>query len=97
MFLILYQHRKNVRSGKFPLFLLYLQQFLSVKSVIFYQIKEQTKQSPQKYKSTIEKKEEFITMKITDTIKSNTLMNHRVSDLFEGQYKVPNGMSYNSY
>ena len=36
------------------------------------------------------------TMKITDTIKYVGVNDHQV-DLFEGQYKVPNGMSYNSY
>ena len=35
-------------------------------------------------------------MKITDTIKYVGVNYHQV-DLFEGQYKVPNGMSYNSY
>ena len=35
-------------------------------------------------------------MKITDTIKYVGVNDHKV-DLFEGQYKVPNGMSYNSY
>ena len=35
-------------------------------------------------------------MKITDTIKYAGVNDHQV-DLFEGQYKVPNGMSYNSY
>ena len=35
-------------------------------------------------------------MKITDTIKYVGVNDHQV-DLFEGQYKVPNGMSYNSY
>ena len=35
-------------------------------------------------------------MKITDTIKYVGMNDHQV-DLFEGQYKVPNGMSYNSY
>ena len=35
-------------------------------------------------------------MKITDTIKYVGVNDHRI-DLFEGQYKVPNGMSYNSY
>ena len=46
-------------------------------------------------KSTIERKEESL-MKITDTIKYVGVNDHQV-DLFEGQYKVPNGMSYNSY
>ena len=46
-------------------------------------------------KSTIERKEELL-MKITDTIKYVGVNDHQV-DLFEGQYKVPNGMSYNSY
>ena len=32
-------------------------------------------------------------MKITDTIKYVGVNDHQV-DLFEGQYKVPNGMSY---
>ena len=35
-------------------------------------------------------------MKITDTIKYVGVNDHQV-DLFEVQYKVPNGMSYNSY
>ena len=35
-------------------------------------------------------------MKITDTIKYLGVNDHRI-DLFEGQYKVPGGMSYNSY
>ena len=35
-------------------------------------------------------------MKITDTIKYVGVNDHQV-DHFEGQYKVPNGMSYNSY
>ena len=35
-------------------------------------------------------------MKITDTIKYVGVNDHQV-DLFEGQYQVPNGMSYNSY
>ena len=35
-------------------------------------------------------------MKITDSIKYIGVNDHQV-DLFEGQYKVPNGMSYNSY
>ena len=35
-------------------------------------------------------------MKITDTIKYVGVNDHQI-DLFEGQYKVPNGMSYNSY
>ena len=35
-------------------------------------------------------------MKITDTIKYAGVNDHKV-DLFEGQYVVPNGMSYNSY
>ena len=35
-------------------------------------------------------------MKITDSIKYVGVNDHQV-DLFEGQYKVPNGMSYNSY
>ncbi len=35
-------------------------------------------------------------MKITDTIKYVGVNDHQV-DLFEGQYKVPNGVSYNSY
>ena len=35
-------------------------------------------------------------MKITDTIRYAGVNDHQV-DLFEGQYKVPNGMSYNSY
>ena len=35
-------------------------------------------------------------MKITDTIKYVGVNDHQV-DLFEGQYKVPGGMSYNSY
>mgnify|MGYP004729306929 FL=1 len=35
-------------------------------------------------------------MKITDSIKYVGVNDHQV-DLFEGQHKVPNGMSYNSY
>mgnify|MGYP002551170243 FL=1 len=35
-------------------------------------------------------------MKITDSIKYVGVNDHQVN-LFEGQYKVPNGMSYNSY
>ena len=35
-------------------------------------------------------------MKITDSIKYIGVNDHKV-DLFEGQYVVPNGMSYNSY
>ena len=35
-------------------------------------------------------------MKVTDTIKYVGVNDHQV-DLFEGQYRVPNGMSYNSY
>jgi len=35
-------------------------------------------------------------MKITDSIKYIGVNDHKV-DLFEGQYTVPNGMSYNSY
>ena len=35
-------------------------------------------------------------MKITDTIKYVGVNDHRI-DLFEGQYKVPGGISYNSY
>ncbi len=35
-------------------------------------------------------------MKITDTIKYVGVNDHKI-DLFEGQYIVPNGMSYNSY
>ena len=35
-------------------------------------------------------------MKITDTIKYVGVSDHQI-DLFEGQYKVPNGMAYNSY
>ena len=35
-------------------------------------------------------------MKLTDTIKYVGVNDHRI-DLFEGQYKVPSGMSYNSY
>jgi len=35
-------------------------------------------------------------MEITNTIKYIGVNDHKV-DLFEGQYKVPNGMSYNSY
>lgn len=35
-------------------------------------------------------------MKITDSIKYVGVNDHQV-DLFEGQYRVPNGMSYNSY
>ena len=35
-------------------------------------------------------------MEITNTIKYVGVSDHRI-DLFEGQYKVPNGMSYNSY
>ena len=35
-------------------------------------------------------------MKITNDIKYVGVNDHQV-DLFEGQYVVPNGMSYNSY
>ena len=35
-------------------------------------------------------------MEITNTIKYVGVNDHRI-DLFEGQYKVPNGMSYNTY
>lgn len=35
-------------------------------------------------------------MRITDDVKYVGVNDHKV-DLFEGQYKVPNGMSYNSY
>ena len=35
-------------------------------------------------------------MKITDTIRYAGVNDHKI-DLFEGQYKVPNGMTYNSY
>ena len=35
-------------------------------------------------------------MEITDTIRYIGVNDHRI-DLFEGQYKVPNGMAYNSY
>ena len=35
-------------------------------------------------------------MKITNDIYYIGVNDHRV-DLFEGQYRVPNGMSYNSY
>ena len=35
-------------------------------------------------------------MKISNDIKYIGVNDHAV-DLFEGQYKVPNGMSYNSY
>lgn len=35
-------------------------------------------------------------MKITDTIRYAGVNDHQI-DLFEGQYKVPNGMAYNSY
>ena len=35
-------------------------------------------------------------MKITDDIKYVGVNDHKI-DLFEGQYDVPNGMSYNSY
>lgn len=35
-------------------------------------------------------------MKITDTIRYAGVNDHQI-DLFEGQYKVPNGMTYNSY
>ena len=35
-------------------------------------------------------------MKISDTIKYLGVNDHSI-DLFEGQYTVPNGMSYNSY
>ena len=35
-------------------------------------------------------------MKITDNILYVGVNDHKV-DLFEGQYRVPNGMSYNSY
>ena len=35
-------------------------------------------------------------MQVTDSIRYVGVNDHQV-DLFEGQYKVPNGMSYNSY
>ena len=35
-------------------------------------------------------------MNITKDIKYIGVNDHQI-DLFEGQYKVPNGMSYNSY
>ena len=35
-------------------------------------------------------------MNITDDIKYIGVNDHKI-DLFEGQYVVPNGMSYNSY
>ena len=35
-------------------------------------------------------------MRVTDAITYIGVNDHQV-DLFEGQYKVPNGMSYNSY
>ena len=35
-------------------------------------------------------------MKISESIKYIGVNDHKI-DLFEGQYKVPNGMSYNSY
>ena len=35
-------------------------------------------------------------MQVTDLIRYVGVNDHQV-DLFEGQYKVPNGMSYNSY
>ena len=35
-------------------------------------------------------------MKVTESIVYVGVNDHEV-DLFEGQYKVPNGMSYNSY
>ncbi len=35
-------------------------------------------------------------MRITDDIKYVGVNDHKI-DLFEGQYIVPNGMSYNSY
>jgi flavorubredoxin/flavin reductase (DIM6/NTAB) family NADH-FMN oxidoreductase RutF/rubredoxin len=94
MFLILYQHEKNVKSGIFSV-LLYLQQFLLSISVIFLSKLRNKQNLKHINKSTIERKEESL-MKITDTIKYVGVNDHQV-DLFEGQYKVPNGMSYNSY
>ena len=35
-------------------------------------------------------------MKISESIKYIGVNDHKI-DLFEGQYKVPNGISYNSY
>ena len=35
-------------------------------------------------------------MQVTDSIRYVGVNDHQV-DLFEGQYQVPNGMSYNSY
>ena len=35
-------------------------------------------------------------MQVTDSIRYVGVNDHQV-DLFEGQYRVPNGMSYNSY
>ena len=94
MFLILYQHEKNVKSGNFSCFVVFATVFVSKICYIFIKVKEQTKHSHIN-KSTIERKEELL-MKITDTIKYVGVNDHQV-DLFEGQYKVPNGMSYNSY
>ena len=37
-----------------------------------------------------------MTMRITDDVRYVGVNDHKV-DLFEGQYKVPDGMSYNSY
>ena len=43
MFLILYQHEKNVKSGKFFLILLYLQQIFAINfCYIFIKVKKQT-------------------------------------------------------
>ena len=35
-------------------------------------------------------------MQVTETIRYVGVNDHQI-DLFEGQYQVPNGMSYNSY
>ena len=77
----------------FPYFVVFATELLWRICYIFIKVKN--KQNSYSYKSTIERKEVLL-MKITDTIKYVGVNDHQV-DLFEGQYKVPNGMSYNSY
>ena len=77
----------------FPFFVVFATELLWRICYIFIKVKN--KQNSHSHKSTIERKEVLL-MKITDTIKYVGVNDHQV-DLFEGQYKVPNGMSYNSY
>ena len=77
----------------FPYFVVFATELLWRICYIFIKVKN--KQNSYSHKSTIERKEVLL-MKITDTIKYVGVNDHQV-DLFEGQYKVPNGMSYNSY